>query len=152
MYRYNVPYPMFNRPPNRQNLYAPYLPEHFFPPSAFGENGNPGFPLTTGFPAAYQTIPFPSSGFSLDTIFEDPLYSDSESIPSWLPEYPYPNMPMNPFAINLKPESTNLLLQSFKGKDGQIDFNKMFSTAGQLMGIVNQVTGLVKGLAQLGKG
>lgn len=47
--------------------------------------------------------------------------------------------------------SMNSIMQSFKSKDGSLDFNKMFSTAGQLMGTINQFTSLIKGVSQLFK-
>lgn len=151
MYLYNAPFLMHHLPYGRENLYAPQFPEFFFPPSGYGGNGVPRFPIMVGFQGHNQTNPIHSSAFSLDYIFEDPLYSDSENILPLHVPYPSPDVPMNPYAFPPRPGSTFSLLESFKGKDGQIDFNKMISTAGQLMSIVNQVSGLVKGLAQLGK-
>jgi len=43
------------------------------------------------------------------------------------------------------------LLSQFKNEDGTVDINKMMDTAGQMMGAVNQISGLVKGISNVFK-
>ncbi|WP_246288643.1 YppG family protein [Bacillus haikouensis] len=43
------------------------------------------------------------------------------------------------------------IMNSFKSQDGSFDFNKVMNTAGQMMGTVNQVSSLVKGLGGMFK-
>ncbi len=45
----------------------------------------------------------------------------------------------------------NSIMNSFKSQDGSFDFNKMMDTAGQMMGAVNQVSSMVKGLGGIFK-
>ncbi|TCT20376.1 YppG-like protein [Melghiribacillus thermohalophilus] len=44
------------------------------------------------------------------------------------------------------------ILASFMNEDGQIDFDKLFSTVGQMVSTVNQLTPLLKGFSSLMKG
>lgn len=52
--------------------------------------------------------------------------------------------PMSPFA-SAKPPS---LLEQFKTKEGTYDITKMMNTMGQAVQVMNQMSGLVKGLTQ----
>jgi len=51
---------------------------------------------------------------------------------------------MSPFAP-AKPPS---LLEQFKTKEGTYDITKMMNTMGQAVQVMNQMTGIVKGLTQ----
>jgi hypothetical protein len=42
-------------------------------------------------------------------------------------------------------------MNSFKNKDGNLDLNKMFDTAGQVMNTMNQMGSLFKGMTQMFK-
>jgi hypothetical protein len=82
--------------------------------------------------------------------------------------YPYPTAPFsliqtnqgssfpNPYPTNFAyppPQQSgfNSILTQFKKQDGTYDINKMMDTAGQMMGAVNQVSGLVKGFSNVFK-
>lgn len=53
--------------------------------------------------------------------------------------------PMSPFVPAPKPPS---LLEQFKTKEGTYDITKMMNTMGQAVQVMNQMSGLVKGLTQ----
>ncbi|WP_461200612.1 YppG family protein [Anoxybacillus sp. TBDG-1] len=53
--------------------------------------------------------------------------------------------PMSPFVPIPKPPS---LLEQFKTKEGTYDITKMMNTMGQAVQVMNQMSGLVKGLTQ----
>lgn len=53
--------------------------------------------------------------------------------------------PMSPFIPAPKPPS---LLEQFKTKKGTYDITKMMNTMGQAVQVMNQMSGLVKGLTQ----
>lgn len=79
------------------------------------------------------------------TLFEDPLY----------PIYDFPlNLPQTfstlGFAPNLNDQQKPPgFIDMFKNKDGTVDLNKMISTAGQLMGTLNQFSAFLKGVSSL---
>ncbi|WP_033828649.1 YppG family protein [Bacillus andreraoultii] len=85
-------------------------------------------------------------------ILENPLHPIYNQIHS-NSTFPLQNNQLPPLSSqNSGPQSSmNSIMQNFKSKDGSIDFNKMFSTAGQLMGTINQFTSLIKGVSQLFK-
>ncbi|MFE8702192.1 YppG family protein [Cytobacillus sp. FJAT-54145] len=62
---------------------------------------------------------------------------------------------MNPYPkasfIPRPPSGIQSIMNSFKGQDGSLDFNKMMDTAGAMMNAVNQVSGMVKGLGGIFK-
>ncbi|KUP08021.1 hypothetical protein Q73_07935 [Bacillus coahuilensis m2-6] len=43
----------------------------------------------------------------------------------------------------------NTIMNSFKNQEGQFDFNKVMNTTGQLMGAVNQMSAVVKGIGSM---
>jgi YppG-like protein len=61
---------------------------------------------------------------------------------------PYPKA-----SFMAKPSKSGVgsIMNSFKSQDGSFDFNKAMNTAGQMMGAVNQVSSLVKGLGGIFK-
>ena len=65
------------------------------------------------------------------------------------------NMPYsNPYPVNAVQQQNagfQTVLAQFKKEDGTYDVNKMMDTAGQLMGTVNQVSGMVKGFSSIFK-
>lgn len=76
--------------------------------------------------------------------------------PYWLQQNHMPNqMVYNPYptpypkASSFTPPQTSgmsSVMNSFKKTDGNLDFNKMVDTAGQLMGTMNQLSSLFKGV------
>ncbi|MDQ0228799.1 YppG family protein [Metabacillus malikii] len=76
-------------------------------------------------------------------------------LPSISDNYYGPTPYMSPYpkpAPFIKPASpVQSLLSQFKKSDGQVDFNKMIDTAGQMMNAVNQMGGLFKGVTSLFK-
>ncbi|WP_077618557.1 YppG family protein [Bacillus sinesaloumensis] len=48
----------------------------------------------------------------------------------------------------MKQKGAGSILTQFKNKDGTYDINKMMDTAGQMVGAVNQVNSIVKGLTK----
>ncbi|MFT4417231.1 YppG family protein [Fredinandcohnia humi] len=63
------------------------------------------------------------------------------------PYQPYPNAyPKNKQTLGV--QGVQGILSQFKKKDGTYDINKLMDTAGQMMGAVNQVNSIVKGLTK----
>src|SRR5690606_2667791 len=60
---------------------------------------------------------------------------------------PYPT-PYPTGMGQIKPKAVGGILNQFKKKDGTYDVNKMMDTAGQMVGAVNQVNSIVKGLTK----
>ena len=103
----------------------------------------------------YATMPF-SNGFpNMNHLYyswlDDPLY----------PIYEGKAQPQHSPLVNFQPQQTpgyfpaknrpGFILDSFKTKDGHIDYNKLFAAAGQLMGALNQFSALIKGVHHLFK-
>ncbi|MCC3358368.1 YppG family protein [Bacillus sp. REN16] len=64
---------------------------------------------------------------------------------------PYQSPYQNPYPTGMgqtQQKGGGGILNQFKKKDGTIDVNKMMDTAGQMVGAVNQVNSLVKGLTK----
>lgn len=77
-------------------------------------------------------------------------YYDQQAPPQsmWNAASPF----MNPYPIQnqqqiQQPKQINSILNQFKGQDGNIDMKKMMDTAGQMMNTVNQLNGMIKGIA-----
>lgn len=131
---------------NHPFMYHPLITDHHLTSQA---PGNPFLPPSAFFNQNYQTEGH--NEFSLIQFLDNPLhpiYSPMQQIPASfmtnsnnLLSFPQPNIksPMDSF------------IQTFKNKDGSLDFNKMFSTAGQLMGTINQFSTLIKGFSQIFK-
>jgi hypothetical protein len=67
------------------------------------------------------------------------------------PPFHYSPDPPRPISQLNQAGYTNTIMNSFKSQDGSFDFNKVMNTAGQMMGTVNQVSSLVKGLGGMFK-
>ncbi|WP_051475516.1 YppG family protein [Bacillus sp. J37] len=67
--------------------------------------------------------------------------------------YPYPTPYPKPLPYFKQPQPSGFqnVLSQFKKSDGQLDFNKMMDTAGQMMNAVNQMGGLFKGVTSMFK-
>ncbi|WP_243290018.1 YppG family protein [Bacillus sp. FJAT-47783] len=77
-------------------------------------------------------------------------YWFQQNQPSYFNPYPTPYPKPVPFAT---PQQTSVksVVNSFKKTDGNFDINKMMDTAGQVMGTMNQLNSLFKGVSQLFK-
>lgn len=65
--------------------------------------------------------------------------------------YPTPYPKPMPHFKQQQPSGFQNILSQFKKSDGQLDFNKMMDTAGQMMSAVNQMGGLFKGVTSMFK-
>ncbi|MEH7385510.1 YppG family protein [Bacillus sp. JJ1521] len=66
-------------------------------------------------------------------------------------QMPYPNAYQTPYPTGMgqtQQKGGGGVLNQFKKKDGTYDINKMMDTAGQMVGAVNQVNSIVKGLTK----
>nr|WP_267930420.1 YppG family protein [Cytobacillus spongiae] len=85
------------------------------------------------------------------SVFHNPLQPVEEK-KKGQPSIPYGNggnAYMNPYpkqSMMQKQSGMQSIMNSFKGQDGSLDFNKMVDTAGQMMNAVNQVSSMVKGI------
>ncbi|AXI39972.1 hypothetical protein CX649_10145 [Bacillaceae bacterium ZC4] len=64
---------------------------------------------------------------------------------------PYPQPYPSTLPMMMPKGSNPSLLSSFKKADGQMDFNKMIDTAGQVVQTMNQMSSLLKGVTQIFK-
>ncbi|MDQ0213651.1 hypothetical protein J2S13_000045 [Oikeobacillus pervagus] len=121
------------------NIYNP------FQSSFLQGNGSFPFPVFPG--DGVQNYQASKNGNTF--VFENPFQKNKENFMSPGPYYhPYPNgaPPQSPPIGGM-----NTFMNSFKNKDGTIDYNKMINTAGQMINVVNQVSGMVKGFGGLFK-
>ncbi|MCU9613672.1 YppG family protein [Caldibacillus lycopersici] len=103
-----------------------------------------GFSASPGFTGAPN---YPS----VQMIFDNPLhpiYNQNGMMPFENSMYP---MQIQAQQFPMKPSGIGSIINSFKNQDGNYDFNKMFSTAGQFIGVINQVSSLLKGFSQVFK-
>ncbi|RDI43034.1 YppG family protein [Falsibacillus pallidus] len=85
-------------------------------------------------------------------IFQNPLQPPEPEMNLQQQSQGYAN-PYPKASFLQKPQGSPMssVMNSFKGQDGNIDFNKMMNTAGQMMSAVNQVSSMVKGLGGMFK-
>jgi len=134
MYRYQLPY-FPNIPAN-----LPYhLGSHFMNQNTpyhmpFGGNNMVAPPLPNYYQNQYSN-PYPNQKFM--------HYSN-----------PYSNQMFNQYpSFNQYPMGQQSPIMShFKSQDGKFDFNKIMSASGQMVGVVNQISSLVKGISSTFKG
>ncbi|WP_313798533.1 YppG family protein [Cytobacillus sp.] len=86
----------------------------------------------------------------IQSIFQNPLEPEPDTNYTNSKQH-YPINPyMNPYPkqsfIPKQPSGVKSIINSFKGQDGTLDFNKMVDTAGTMMNAVSQVSSMVKGL------
>ena len=148
-YQNQVPYqsssslgPMMNYPVQNQFMgypnYQPFQPNYY--------------------PQTEQTLPLnPPQGNQMNftnPYFDNPLQQEEynpyqmKAMQQQAYANPYPKAA---FMAKTSPSGTNSIMKSFKSQDGSFDFNKVMNTAGQMMGAVNQVSSLVKGLGGIFK-
>ncbi|MBW3113275.1 MULTISPECIES: YppG family protein [Bacillaceae] len=128
------------RPPNYGPYQANYLPQPDGPYSGAGGQMN-----------QYQQM---NQSQQMNPYFENPL-QQKEYNPYQMKAMEQQNY-ANPYpkaSFMAKPSSGGVsgIMNSFKSQDGSLDFNKMMNTTGQMMGAINQVSSLVKGLGGIFK-
>lgn len=123
----------------------------FYPTQALHSVNQPHFTNPSYGIAPYSINPnanFGTEGQYIQSLFDDPLY------PIYNPQENYgftPILPTYPMNQPPRPKTANSWVNSFKDQEGNVDFNKMLGTAGQFVGVVNQVQALVKGFGQIFK-
>ncbi|WP_257391419.1 YppG family protein [Cytobacillus gottheilii] len=89
------------------------------------------------------------------SIFQNPLDLPQENSYQnqnyHMQQNPYQNPYPKQSFIQKKPSGVQSIMNSFKGQDGSLDFNKMMDTAGQMMNAVSQVSNMVKGVGGMFK-
>lgn len=136
---YNQPYSYDNHAMHQNTFPMHMAPQHLI------QNQYP----TNMYPVKQNGMSLQQNDFS-QTVFQNPLDPEgNQHLPAMQNPY-FSNSYMNPYPkqsfIPNKPSGVQSIMNSFKTQDGSLDFNKMMNTAGQMMGAVNQVSSLVKGL------
>jgi hypothetical protein len=112
------------------------------PQNQYEQNGiNQYFPIQQ--PPISQSSHKPLVGTS-QSPFANPLQSKKANI-QMANQYPNP-YPKQAFMQKTQPSGFQSIMNQFKTQDGTIDVNKMMNTAGQMMGTVNQVQSMFKGI------
>ncbi|MEI5907236.1 YppG family protein [Bacillus spongiae] len=154
-FHYYRPYPM-NQFVNQVGHPYNTGPNHYPTPANQANHSN-GVVLPPPQPEGYNNMWNAHSGQSpyqhqQSEFFQNPLQQEEEYY------YPTPRprpqgfanpYPKGSFAIKNQQGGVNSIMNSFKGKDGSLDLNKMVNTAGQMMGAMNQVSALVKGFGSI---
>jgi len=122
-----------------------------FPNQSFGYTDqytlSPFPPMVTGLPVVSQyQSDFAHLYPNIQNLLDNPINPVYQNKPSLMPNQTI----VTPFHANLVPPRPSIL-DSFKNQNGQLDINKMVNTAGQLVGVVNQVSGLIKGFTSMFK-
>lgn len=98
---------------------------------------------------------YPSGGYQAYWHQYYPNSSMQYNMNSYPGNYPhgYTTPNSNPYPTGMgmgqmKQNGAGNILHQFKKKDGTYDINKMMDTAGQMVGAVNQVNSIVKGLSK----
>lgn len=142
------------------NSYIPNLnPYHLHPNGMnYGVQLQPGMPYPYGegyqIPGGYsflQNSNMNNQTYPAEWILQNPLQPKKNSSIGGGNAFPYMHPYPKPGMSNRPPAGVNSIMNSFKKQDGNLDFNKMIDTAGQMMNAVNQVSGLVKGLGGIFK-
>ncbi len=116
----------------------------------------PNFGVNIPNPYMHQQFahtPQPQMGYGpkhTQNLFANPLQQHPEQINNPGMQYPNP-YPKKSFMQKQQPSGIQSIMNQFKTQDGSIDINKMMNTAGQMMGTVNQVSGMFKGLGSFFK-
>ncbi|MFS0781429.1 YppG family protein [Bacillus sp. 1P06AnD] len=124
--------PMYESYPNNQGMNA-YSNSSPFPGAAYPQ----GFQPYHG--------PQMNKGHSP---FANPLQKPKQQVPQTAVPHPYPKQGS---LQKTQPSGVKSIMNQFKTQDGSIDVNKMMNTAGQMMGTVNQVQSMFKGLGGIFK-
>lgn len=81
----------------------------------------------------------------------EPFYFSSFPTPFFSPQLPIMTPYPKPMPIIIPNGGNSPFMTSFKKEDGQLDFNKMMDTAGQVVSAMNQMSSLLKGVSQIFK-
>ncbi|MFC4322699.1 YppG family protein [Litchfieldia salsa] len=135
-----------NRTYTKQQLPHGYYDYHY--PSRHQRFMNPNM-TTQQYPQMnynQQNMGYPFANGNFQTPFNNQLTNQQGMYPQFQAPYPVNNqMPTG------QPTGIQSFMSQFKAEDGTYDYNKMMDTAGQMMGAVNQVSGLVKGISSVFK-
>ncbi|MCP8618098.1 YppG family protein [Salirhabdus salicampi] len=107
----------------------------------------------------YQTTPMqqPYQSFSQTMMPQIPQHQGNVQYQSPYEQFMKPPIPMENYAHHqphqhhYMPKPNHPLIQHFQGQDGQVDFDKVFNTVGQLVNTAHQVAPIIKGLSTLAK-
>ena len=150
------PYPMYQHPENNgippygqvisagYNQHYPYGPAVTQQQEAMQPYKMPGSPYM--YNSAPPGMPKQMNG-GMFSPFSNPLQPPASKQAQQAP-YPYP-YPKQGQIQNTQPSGFKSIMNQFKTQDGTIDVTKMMNTAGQMMGTVNQMQGMFKGLGSL---
>lgn len=132
------PHPYGQVPPGYDSVPHPYGPANNF------NNGPPSY-------GQYSMPPQPNNAMSGGGFspFANPLQSKKTPQQS-SGQYPNP-YPKQAFMQKNQPSSFKSIMNQFKTQEGTVDVTKMMNTAGQMMGTVNQVQSMFKGLGGIFK-
>ncbi|WP_225434102.1 YppG family protein [Peribacillus tepidiphilus] len=102
-----------------------------------------------------QNLPFPLPVSPFQPVQQQKSWFDNPLQPPENVNYSGISFP-NPYpkqSFMQKPQASGFqsVMNQFKTQDGSIDINKMMNTAGQMMGTLNQVSGMVKSLGSIFK-
>lgn len=117
---------------------------HFGQMNLYPQSFRPYFQWGNSSPNPYQSY-HPYYG----NVGVEPLMNQFSTPIAYSSPNPYPLPYGHPYP---SPNGIHSFMTQFKSQDGKIDFNKMMNSAGQLVGAVNQLSSLVKGLSQAFKG
>lgn len=143
--QYNVPYWNAQPGPGTGNWQNQYMQQQGYPMNPYMQ-GNPQW-----------NQPYPNAKGKNDyskMLFQNPLEPDDDPIYGYYnPQADYQNF--NPYPQHAfmpkQPNGLQSIMNSFKSQDGNLDFNKVVDTAGQMMNAVTQVSSMVKGLGGIFK-
>lgn len=132
------------------NQSSPYLhgnqADYDFVPNVGGNPYHqpmPNFPPQMLYASGSKPVPQPPSPFA------NPLQSPKMQ-QSMQANYPNP-YPKQAFMQKAQPSGFKAIMNQFKTQDGVIDVTKMMNTAGQMMGTVNQMQNVFKGIGGIFK-
>ncbi|APH04646.1 hypothetical protein A9C19_07725 [Bacillus weihaiensis] len=140
---YQQQYPYFERRTRRQQTqYSPYLSYGNYQPyldQSQGVQQNPYY-----FQHPYQE--------QQNQVFHHQPYVPFNSPTKNYMAQPFPTPYPKPTPyMKQQPSGFQTVISQFKKSDGQLDFDKMMNTAGQMMNAVNQMGGLFKGVTSMFK-
>jgi YppG-like protein len=149
-----------SRQSNQQAYYGgmpPYLPAFQQQPSYHAIGYNMQNYSGIGYPGEGQNYVHnhQSMMYNNANIFQNPLDMPQENSYQNQQYNMQQNTYMNPYPkqsfLQKKPSGVQSIMNSFKGQDGSLDFNKMMDTAGSMMNAFSQVSNMVKGVGGMFK-
>lgn len=156
-----MPYPYNPNPgqqhpslhPNPYYFGNGYLPnQHMVNQHYYGQWSHPNYHHSSPFNSYAQSND--TNNVNSQTLFQNPLQPEpnnqlnaSHQMNGYYSMNPYPKLQ----SIQKPTGGLHSVMNSFKGQDGSIDFNKMVNTAGNMMNAVTQVSSVVKGFSSIFK-